>query len=609
MEISSISTAITGADAGAPTRGPASQLRFDRYVLDRTRGCLLRNGAEVALRPKTFAVLDYLVENCARLVSKDEIFAAVWPALAVTDDTLVQSVVELRRALGEDGPRLIRTVPRRGYRLDAAVAPLSEPAVHEAAGSTAYRQVNEAPKPTDGASPPAPARRRWAAAKRSAFMLAALLVTGFIGIGFALGWQALVRSGPETRAVAETTASAEKPTIAVLPFTNLSADTTGDYLVDGLTQDLIDALGRFSELTVMSWNAVLPYRRNSASSSAISHALAVRYQVEGGVRRSGDRVRVDARLIDAAGQVLWSAGFDRPAADLFSLQDKIVDEIAGTFAVRVTQAERRRAFNKTPKNLEAYDYVLRARPALQRPERGSVAAARALLRHATAIDPNSAAAYAGLAESYYIAVSMGWAEEPTRYLGRAAEAAVKALDLDDSDVRAHVVLGRISIFYHRYGEALAEMDRAITINPNDAHALAGRGNALMWIGQTDNAIAALEAAQRLDPDLGPLDRFALSLAYYLQGRYGDAIEQARLNLRKTAGANFSRIVLAAADAKANKADDVARVVSEIRRLDPTFDPQQFGSKFLSPADLANLRDGLRKAGLLSSPSASPPPAE
>ncbi|HEY1260179.1 MAG TPA: winged helix-turn-helix domain-containing protein [Stellaceae bacterium] len=563
----------------------------------------MRDGAEIPLRPKTFAVLDHLVENSARLVSKDELFSVVWPDLAVTDDTLVQSVGELRRALGEDGPRLIRTVPRRGYRLDCAVSPLAVPASDDAPNSIAEREPNEAPKPAVGASPAAPGRRRWGAAKRAAVVLTVLLVAGLIAIGVASGWRAFIGSEPAARA------GAEKPTIAVLPFADLSGDNSRAYLTDGLTQDLIDALGRFSELTVMSWNAVLPYRGQPASPGAVSRALAVRYQVEGSVRRSGNSVRVDSRLIDAAGKVLWSARFDSAAADLFSLQDKIAAEIAGTFAIRVTRAEQQRAYDKPPKNLEAHDLVLRARPALQRPERGSVAAARALLRRAIEIDPNSPAAYAGLAESYYIAVSMGWAEDPMRFLGSAAEAAAKALDLDDSDVRAHVVLGRIGIFYHRYAEALDEMDRAIAINPNDAHALAGRGNALMWMGQTDNAIAALEAAQHLDPDLGPLDRFALSLAYYLKGRYSAAIEQARLNLRKTAGANFSRVVLAAADAKADRSDDAARIVSEIRRLDPTFDPQQFGSKFLSPADLANLRDGLRKAGLLSSPPAPPHGAE
>ena len=173
----------------------------------------------------------------------------------------------------------------------------------------------------------------------------------------------------------------------------------------------------------------------------------------------------------------------------------------------------------------------------------------------------------------------------------------KALSIDDTEVRARIILGRIDIFYHRYEQAQVEMDRAIAINPNDAHGLAGRGNALMWLGQTDAAIEALEQAQRIDPELNPMDRFALSLAYYLKRHYDAAIDQAELNLRETTGANFSRIVLAAAYAQDNQTAAAARVVTEIRRLDPTFDPQEFGTKFLNPIDLENLRDGLRKAGL------------
>jgi tetratricopeptide (TPR) repeat protein len=172
----------------------------------------------------------------------------------------------------------------------------------------------------------------------------------------------------------------------------------------------------------------------------------------------------------------------------------------------------------------------------------------------------------------------------------------KALSFDDTDVRARIVLGRIHIFYHRYAEAKAEIDRAIAINPNDANGLAGHGNILMWSGQADAAIQALELAQRIDPELNPLDRFALSLAYYLKGRYAAAAEQAQLNLRKTEGANFSRIVLAAAYAQQTKTEDTARLVATIRAIDPTFDPQEFGTKFLNAVDLNHLRDGLRKAG-------------
>jgi len=331
----------------------------------------------------------------------------------------------------------------------------------------------------------------------------------------------------------------------------------------------------------------------------------VRYQVEGSVLQTGDRVRVTAQLVNSDGGVFWSGRFDEPLADLFALQQKITTQIAGALAIRVAEVEQRRVIAKPTESLEAYDYVLRARPALQRPERADIAQARILLRRAIELDPGYAAAYAALADTYQITTVMGWTESPADSLRRAEEMANKALSLDDSDLRAHIVLGRIHIFHLQYEQAKAELDRAIAINPSDAHALAGRGNILMWSGDTDAAIETLEMAQRIDPDLNVIDRNALSLAYYLKGRYDAAIEQAELNLRRTESANFSRIVLASAYAQANQTGNVARVVTAIHRLDPTFDPQDFGSKFLKPADLEHLRDGFRKAGLDARPAGVP----
>jgi adenylate cyclase len=279
------------------------------------------------------------------------------------------------------------------------------------------------------------------------------------------------------------------------------------------------------------------------------------------------------------------------------LQDKITAQIAQALAIRVAQIEQGRISTKPTESLEAYDCVLRARPALLHPARASIVEARTLLRRAIQLDPNYAAAYAALAETYHIAVAMGWAESPTEFLDRAEELANKALGIDGSEVRAHIVLGRIDLFHHRYEQAQAQLERAIAINPNDAGALAGRGNLLMWLGQTDAAIDSLEQARRIDPELNPIDRFALSLAYFLKRRYDAAIDQAELNLRETASANFSRIVLAAAYAEDDRAEDAARVAATVHTLDPTFDAREFGTKFLSPNDLEHLRDGLRKAGL------------
>ena len=200
-----------------------------------------------------------------------------------------------------------------------------------------------------------------------------------------------------------------KPSIAILPIVNQSDDPARDYFAEGLTQDIINALGRFPELTVMSWNAVAAFKGKPVNPQEIARSLMVRYQVEGGVLQTGDRVRVTAQLVDAEGRVLWSGRFDEPLAGLFALQDKITAQIAGALAIRVAEIEQRRVLTKPTESLEAYDYVLRARPALQRPTRANIVEARDALGHAIKLDPNYASAYAALAETYF---------RPLRWAGR-----------------------------------------------------------------------------------------------------------------------------------------------------------------------------------------------
>jgi adenylate cyclase len=578
-------------DAESSELNAASRLHFDRYILDLDRGCLLMDSKEITLRPKTFAVLQYLVENPGRLISKDELFVAVWPNLTVTDDALVQSVGELRRAFGADGPRLIKTIQRRGYRFEADVwtaDPTGPPSGRTAPLPKGLLSTDQHPHPT------APARVSLFAALGLAVMVAVGLLWSILGTE----WTFLSLRGFSDRTAIRSPEIGAKPTIAVLPFVNQGDNSAREYFADGLTQDVINALGRFSALTVMSWNAVFPYKGKPAHPEEIRRALGVRYFVEGSVRQTGDRVRLTTQLVDASdGRVLWSARFDEALADVFTLQDSMTTQIVGVLAVRLTQTEQRRVLAKPTESLEAYDYVLRARPALQRPSRANNVEARALLRRAIQLDPGYAAAYAALAETHHIDVAMGWAQSPADSLVRGEQMANEALRHSDSEVRARIILGRIHVFFQRYEQAQAEIDRAIAINPNDAHGLAGRGNILLWLGQTDAAIESLELARRIDPELNAIDRNALSLAYYLKRRYEAAIEEAEINVRQTESAHFSRAVLAAAYAQQNRAEEVSRVVTIIRHLDPTFDPQQFGTKFLKSVDLESLRDGLRKAGL------------
>src|SRR5258705_9434183 len=315
----------------SPTKARAKQLWFDRYVLDLDRGCLLLDGNEIVLRPKTFAVLRHLVENSGRLVSKDELFAAVWPNLAITDDVLVQSIGELRRALGEGGTRLIRTVPRRGYRFESEVSFVAskDQSSADAALSSATPPLRQ---PTAGEGRELPASLTGKLARPSRRLFAALilaLVFAAGAVGIAIQWK--FSKYPEIGA---------KPAIAVLPWVNQSGDAARDYFSDGLTQDIISALGRFSALTVLSWNAVQPYKAKPASPEEIGRALAVSYLVEGSVRQTADRVRVTAQLVDARqGRVLWSARFDEPLTDVLTLHDNITAQIVSAMALRVTQIE------------------------------------------------------------------------------------------------------------------------------------------------------------------------------------------------------------------------------------------------------------------------------
>jgi adenylate cyclase len=545
--------------ATADGENQATKLNFGRFVLDLSRGSLLLDGREVALRPKTFGVLKHLAENPERLISKEELLAAVWPNLIVTDDTLVQSIGELRRALGDSDATLIVTVPRRGYRFVPSTVP---------------SERRNAP----GANP---LRWRWKYGLAIPFALI-VVVAGL--------WLAMGRK-PDAAAIYD-----QRPAVAVLPFQN-QGEPALDYLADGLTQDLIQSLGRFPGLTVMSWNAVASYRGAAVRPGEIARSLDVRYQVEGSVRHTAEQVRVSAQLVDARGRVLWSSTFEEPRAGVTHLPDRITGEIAGALSVRVTEFEQQRVATKTTASFDAYDLVLRARPALRRPTRAGIAEARALLRDASARDPEYAAAHSALAETYHIAISMGWAESPDDYWDRARDEANAALALDPRDVKAHILLGRVFIAYNQFEDAEREINRAIELNPSDADALAGRGNILAWLGKTDEAIESLELAQRIDPALNAFDRFALSLAYYLKKDYDAAIDQARLNLVGAEEAHFSNVILAASLAQLGRADEAAVVVDTIRRTDPTFDPSIYGSKFVRARDLEHLRDGLRKAGL------------
>jgi adenylate cyclase len=348
---------------------------------------------------------------------------------------------------------------------------------------------------------------------------------------------------------------------------------------------------------VMSRNAVAPYKGRSVTPQQVGHDLSVRYLLEGSVRPVGDLLRVTAELTDTdRGQVLWSGRFEDALHNVFVTQDRITTQVVRNLAIKLTQVEQKQAHAKPTESLEAYEYALRARQAASGAKRSTNVEARAMLRKAIELDPRYAAAYTGLGETYLVAVSMGWARSPGAALKKAAALAHKALSLDDSDVRALVLLGQIHIHFGRYEQALAQLDRATTINPNDADAIAGRGTVLVWSGRTEEGIAALEIAQRIDPALNSFNRFSLALAYYLSGKYASAVELLTRSLHDTPEGSHHGAVLAASYAQHGWSGEAARTAEIVRRSDPAFDAEAFGTQLQKSADRERVREGLRRAG-------------
>ncbi len=393
---------------------------------------------------------------------------------------------------------------------------------------------------------------------------------------------------------------ASAATIAVLPFANQSGDPKRDYFSDGITEDIINALGRFSSVRVSARNAVQPYKGRNASPTEISRDLGVRYLVQGSVRQADGRLRVGVELSDATkGTVLWSDRYDGEGREVFEIQDRIVKNVVGALAVKLTTLEQQRSAAKPPESMEAYDLVLRARELIQRNDRAPNREARVLLAQAIQLSPNYAEAYAALGDAEFQRALFGWIEDPAEALRRAEEAARRALAIDDpgASARAHGTLSNLYTFTGKFDAALDESNQAIELNGSDALAHSLRGGVLLWLGRIDESIAASETARRYDPRLPAEAAFNLSLAYYLAGRYREAVATADVPLAHSSTYAFVQAVRAAALAQLGNAEEARRAAEEVRRFEPFFKVKEFGVRLINPAHRDKVQEGLFKAGL------------
>jgi adenylate cyclase len=391
-----------------------------------------------------------------------------------------------------------------------------------------------------------------------------------------------------------------KPSIAVLPFTNMSGDAEQEYFSDGISEDLITDLSKISGLFIIARNSTFAYKGRSVKVQEIGRDLGVRFVLEGSIRKAGNRVRITAQLIDAgSGGHLWAERFDRELTDIFATQDEVVEKIVAALAVNLTQGEAQRLRRRGTASVEAYETWLRGRELLSRSTREAIAQAKAMYRRAIEMDPNFAAPHAGLSLATISDYVSDWAADPEEALDEAERWARRALELDDQEPVSHMALGNVMLWRRNHEGALAEFGRMIALDPNFAQGHSATGLALMYAGRAAEALEAFAIAKRLDPHSPSIVLHFVAQANFSLGRYEAAAEHLLERIARTPATDSSRMLLAACYGHRGRAEEARAVWAELMKINPGFSLAQRERvlPYKEPRDFQRIADGLAKAGL------------
>ena len=413
---------------------------------------------------------------------------------------------------------------------------------------------------------------------------------------------------PASEQEAENPPLPDGPSVAVLPFENMSGDPDQSYFADGLTENVISGLTRFREIFVIGVKSILIAREHAADLRGIGRTLGFAHIVEGSVRKAGDRVRVTAQLVDAAtGQRLWAEHYDRDLDDIFTVQDEITDIIVATLAGQIEHLELGRAAKKPAEHPVAYDYVLRGRQCLNRYTKDGELEARRHFERALEIDADYAAAYAGLSISYIHEFEDTGSEAPEEALDRAYDLAQKAVALDDADSPARYAIASACFYRGQHELAMVHIDKALELNPNDYHNICTKAWFLVFSDHPSEAVECSLEAMRLNPLTPDNCLFTVGMAEYVAGRY----EEALAAFGKVKGWGLlCPAWIAACYAQLGRDAQARAAAAEVRELapgDPSVPDEDDNErwraywsrlgKFEDPNDQARFLDGLRKAGL------------
>ena len=402
-----------------------------------------------------------------------------------------------------------------------------------------------------------------------------------------------IRSVSDSKALRPALTLPNKPSIAVLPFQNMSGDTDQEYFVDGITEDIITELSRFRSLFVIARNSSFQYRGQAVDVRRVARELGVRYVVEGSVRKMGHRIRITAQLIDAGpGTHLWSERFDRGIEDLFAVQDEVTQTIVATLSGRLEEAEIKSAARHHASSLPAYDCLLRGVELLRGYGENNNRRARELFEQAVVLDPDFAVAHAYLGLSLFVENDFGNA--PQTIKDRALDIALTAIRLDPRDSRCHQFLGDAYRYRGEFDPAVSHMERSVQLNPNDASGLASFGALLGVAGRAGEGIDLIKSAMRLNPYHPEWYWTDLAIALYAGRRY----EECLAANKKIPGKHYWQMARTAAClVRLGRLEEARCAAAEVQLLKPDFHLHEEKPAYKFEADLKHLLDAMRSAGL------------
>ncbi|MBM4307802.1 MAG: tetratricopeptide repeat protein [Deltaproteobacteria bacterium] len=512
----------------------------------------------------------------------------------------------------EEHVRLRFSIDRIGARLDDVVIiyeVYQNAEAWERFISNLRQKEEEKPKPADFVpkepEAPVPPTTKWKTALRGQWRwvtLLALIIAVIVGVSLAT-WRAYFYASPDRVASIERMAFPlpDKPSIAVLPFINMSGDPKEDYFSDGLTEQIINSLSKFPRLFVIARNSTFVYKGKPVKIQKVAEDLGVRYVLEGSVQKSGDRVRITTQLIDAiTGRHVWSEHYDRELKDLFALQDEITIKIMNGMSIELTEGEQARRWTKAgTTNLKALEKNYQALAFFMRNTKEDHDTARQLYEEAIALDPKFVWPYVHLGYTYFMEARYGWSEAPAKSYQMAFELAQKALALDDSDDRVHTLLSFLYLVKREYDKSLSEAKRAVALNPNGADAYFGLAAIVGVSGRWEESVLYGEKSIRLSPFPGVSHYWVLGRAYFMTGQYDESIAIWKKVLKISPDFLIAHLFLAACYSSMGRDAEAAAAAREVLRINPKFNIESHAKTlpYKDKADIEREVAALKKAGL------------